>query len=174
MSQAAQTSQPAAFPSGGVEEIPSSGLLSFYDRLRERAVETARRRGGRLGEKATRALLTVPDVFMLLLRLSLDPEVPASTRALLGGALAYFVLPIDILPEGVLGPAGYLEDLVVAVAVLARALGPELEPRARAYWSGSEELRVVLADVARTADAFLGDSVYRRLQRLLARWGVEL
>src|SRR3954462_14713527 len=31
--------------------------------------------------------------------LALDKEVPGSARAMIGGALAYFILPIDLLPE---------------------------------------------------------------------------
>jgi uncharacterized membrane protein YkvA (DUF1232 family) len=121
-----------------------------------------------------RALLVVPDVFMLLVRLALDPEVPGGTRALIGGALAYFVLPVDLLPEAMLGPAGYLEDLVLASAVLAQAFGGELEEYAEKYWSGRQELRVVLRDVTNTAHAMLGENVYRRLERLLERRGVRL
>src|SRR3954449_1993566 len=125
-------------------DLPSSGLLSFYDRLREkilRAVEKrSGRRGARLTEDAVRALLLVPDVFILLVRLMLDKEVPGSARAMIGGAIAYFILPIDLLPEAFLGPAGYLDDLVLAVAVLAQAFGGDLEPYARKHWSGSAGL----------------------------------
>src|SRR5687768_14301139 len=78
--------------------LRESRLLGFYDRLRERILETVERRGGRLGSASVRALLLVPDIFMLLVRLALDPEVPGGTRALIGGALAYFILPIDLLP----------------------------------------------------------------------------
>ncbi len=155
-------------------ELPSTGLLSFYDRLRRRVLAAMERRGGRLGPAAVKALLLVPDVFMLLVRLALDREVPAATRALIGGALAYFILPLDLFPEGVLGPGGYVEDLVLAVGVLATALGGEVESRARLYWSGPEDLRVVLRDVARTAHSLLGEDLYGRVRKLLARRGVEL
>src|SRR5687768_7613809 len=91
----------AGIPEGSHDgaEGPSSGLLSFYDRLREKIVHAVEKRGGKLGEGTVRALLLVPDVFMLLVRLSLDRDVPGSARALIGGTLAYFVLPIDLFPE---------------------------------------------------------------------------
>ncbi|HBL28914.1 MAG TPA: hypothetical protein DD490_18930, partial [Acidobacteria bacterium] len=125
-------------------EGPSRGLLSFYDRLREKIVHAVEKRGGRLSEGAVRALLLVPDVFILLVRLSLDRDVPGSARALIGGTLAYFILPIDLFPEALLGGIGYMDDLVLAAAVLAQAFSGELEPYARRHWSGSEDLRVVL------------------------------
>lgn len=155
-------------------EVPSSGLLSFYDRLRARIVRAVERRGGRLGAKAVKALLLVPDVFILLARLLLDPEVPGSARALVGGALAYFVLPVDLLPEAFVGAGGYLDDLVIAAAVLARTFSGDLEPYARRHWSGPDELRVVLADIAGAARGLLGANLYGRLQKVLARRGVEL
>jgi uncharacterized membrane protein YkvA (DUF1232 family) len=154
--------------------VPSTGLLSFYDRLRARIVAAIEKRGSRLGSGAVKALLLVPDIFILLVRIALDPEVPGSARALVGGALAYFVLPLDLLPEAVLGGAGYLEDLVLATAVLARAFGGELEPWARKHWSGPEDLRKVLTDVTGAAQHLLGAPLYQRLTRLLARRGVEV
>src|SRR5690349_5357349 len=150
---AAEREAEEAFASGG-ENLPSSGLLSFYDRLREKivtAVEKKRdRRGGKLTEGTVRALLLVPDVFILLVRLALDKDVPKSTRAMIGGALAYFLLPIDLLPEMILGGVGFMDDLVLGTAVLAQAFGGDLEPYARKHWSGSEDLRVVLQDITTT------------------------
>ncbi|HEX4963333.1 MAG TPA: DUF1232 domain-containing protein [Thermoanaerobaculia bacterium] len=154
--------------------LPSRGLLSFYDRLRERIFAVAEKRGGKLSEGTLRALMLVPDVFILLVRLALDKEVPGSARALIGGALAYFILPFDLLPEAILGPAGYLDDLVLAAAVLAQAFGGDLEPYARKHWSGSEDLRVVIRDITETAQSLLGQNLYDRLRRLLSRRGIRL
>lgn len=154
--------------------LPSTGLLSFYDRLRARIVVAVERKGGRLGAKTVKALLLVPDVFVLLVRLALDPEVPRSARALIGGAIAYFVLPVDLMPEAILGGAGYLEDLVLATAVLAQTFGDDLEPYARKHWSGPEDLRKVISDVTGAAQGLVGANVYDRLRRVLARRGVEV
>jgi uncharacterized membrane protein YkvA (DUF1232 family) len=100
--------------------------------------------------------------------------VPGSTRALIGGALAYFILPVDLLPEALLGPAGYLDDLVLAAAVLAQAFGGELEPYARKHWSGSEDLRVVIQDISETAQSLLGQNLYDRLRKLMSRRGISV
>lgn len=154
--------------------LPSTGLLSFYDRLREAIFKVVEKRGGKLSEGTVRALMLVPDVFILLVRLALDKEVPGSSRALIGGALAYFILPFDLLPEAILGPVGYLDDLVLATAVLAQAFGGDLEPYARKHWSGKEDLRVVIRDITETAQSLLGQNLYDRLHRLLSRRGVRL
>lgn len=154
--------------------MPSKGLLSFYDRLRGRILKAVEKRGGKMSEGAFKALLLVPDVFILLVRLTLDKEVPASTRAMIGGALAYFVLPADLLPEMLLGGVGYLDDLVLATAVLSQAFGGDLEPYARKHWSGPEDLRVVLRDISGTAQSLLGQNLYGRLRGLMSRRGIEV
>ncbi|HJX26835.1 MAG TPA: YkvA family protein [Thermoanaerobaculia bacterium] len=155
-------------------EGPSSGLLSFYDRLREKIIHAVEKRGGKLGEGGARALLLVPDVFMLLMRLSLDRDVPKSARALIGGTLAYFVLPVDLFPEALLGGIGFMDDLVLATAVLAQAFSGELEPYARRHWSGSDDLRVVLRDITQTAQSLLGQNLYDKVKGLLRRKGIEV
>jgi uncharacterized membrane protein YkvA (DUF1232 family) len=150
------------------------GLLSFYDRLRDRMLEAADRQSHRLGKPTVEALLLVPDVFILLVRLTLDKDVPPAARSLIGGALAYFVLPVDLFPEAVVGAVGYLDDVVLASAVLSQALGGSLEPYARKHWNGDQELRQSLRDLADGAQHLLGRDLYGRLRRALARRGVRL
>lgn len=155
-------------------ELASSGLLSFYDRMRYRVTSFADRRTGKPGRGMVEVLLLAPDLFILLLRLVLDDRVPAAARRLILGAIVYFVTPVDLLPEIFLGPAGFLEDVVLAAAVLSVALGPDLEAIAEGYWNGSQRLRVILRDVSDVAYNVLGHNLYQRLQRLLARRGVRL
>ncbi|HEX2224277.1 MAG TPA: DUF1232 domain-containing protein [Thermoanaerobaculia bacterium] len=172
---AAEEDSDEAFRSG--TDMPSSGLLSFYDRVREKvlkAVEGKGGRGGKVGEGALKAILLVPDVFILLVRLALDKDVPTSTRAMIGGALAYFVLPVDLLPEAILAGAGFMDDLVLAAAVLSQAFGGDLEPYARKHWSGPDDVRVVLQDITESAQALLGHNLYGRLRGLLSRRGINI
>jgi len=153
---------------------PGGKLLSYYDRLRDRMLETAERKSHKLGKPAVEALLLVPDVFILLVRLALDRRVPGEARALIGGALAYFLLPFDLFPEGLVGGVGYLDALVLASAVLSQALGGDLEPYARRYWNGDQELRQTLHDISTSASSLLGRNLYRRLRRALAQRGVAI
>ena len=127
-----------------------------------------------MGQRAASALLLVPDVFILVARLALDKEVPKSTRVALASILAYFVLPLDLMPEGVVGPTGYVDDLVLALMALSQAFGKELEPRAEKYWSGPQTLRTVLSDVLTTASSLVGKNLYDRLRGLLAGRGIEI
>jgi uncharacterized membrane protein YkvA (DUF1232 family) len=60
---------------------------------------------------------------------AVDRNTPAYVRAVLCGALAYFVLPADMLPD-VLAPLGFTDDASVIAAALA-AVGRHLQPEHR-------------------------------------------
>lgn len=61
---------------------------------------------------------------------AVDRHTPAYVRAVLCGALAYFVLPADMIPD-VLAPLGFTDDASVIAAALA-AVGAHLQPYHRA------------------------------------------
>lgn len=169
-----ESATPSRLSESTDDDLPSSGLLSFYDRLRDRMLGYVETKGGRLTPQVAEFFLLVPDIFVLLFRLARDNEVPKESRALIGGALAYFVLPFDIFPEAVVGPAGYADDLILAMTVLAHAFGRELEPFAEKYWSGSKTLRQTLRDVLIAGKGLLSTDLNERLRSLLASKGIDL
>jgi len=57
---------------------------------------------------------------------ALDPETPLKVRGTLLGALAYFILPMDAIPDFILG-LGYSDDaaiLYAAISMVARHITP--------------------------------------------------
>jgi uncharacterized membrane protein YkvA (DUF1232 family) len=58
-----------------------------------------------------------------------DPDTPAYVRAVLFGALAYFVLPTDMVPDFLAG-LGFTDDASVLAAAFA-AVGRHISPRHR-------------------------------------------
>lgn len=64
---------------------------------------------------------------------AIDPETPSATRGILIAALAYFVLPIDIVPDMLLG-IGFTDDIAVLLTAFNAVRGnvrPEHYRRAR-------------------------------------------
>ena len=59
-----------------------------------------------------------------------DPRTPARVKGVLAGALAYFVMPADAIPD-VLAVVGFTDDAAVFAALLA-VVGRHLKPRHRA------------------------------------------
>ena len=65
---------------------------------------------------------------------AVDRNTPAYVRAVLCGAIAYFVLPADMIPD-VLAPLGFTDDasvIAAAIAAVGRHLQPEHRDAARA------------------------------------------
>jgi uncharacterized membrane protein YkvA (DUF1232 family) len=60
---------------------------------------------------------------------AVDRHTPTYVRAVLCGAVAYFVLPADMIPD-VLAPLGFTDDASVIAAALT-AVGSNLQPRHR-------------------------------------------
>jgi uncharacterized membrane protein YkvA (DUF1232 family) len=56
-----------------------------------------------------------------------DPETPAAAKGMMFAALAYFVLPTDVIPD-VLAGLGFADDAAVIAAVIGIA-GKHLKPR---------------------------------------------
>ncbi len=52
-----------------------------------------------------------PDFYRLLTRLLDDPALPLRLRPLIASAIAYFILPADVIPEELYGPYGYVDDI---------------------------------------------------------------
>lgn len=58
-----------------------------------------------------------------------DPLTPVRVRAILLGALAYFVVPADLIPDIVIG-LGYTDDAAVLAAALKTLVG-HIQPKHR-------------------------------------------
>jgi uncharacterized membrane protein YkvA (DUF1232 family) len=48
---------------------------------------------------------------------TIDPKTPLQAKAILMGALAYFVLPVDVIPDFIIG-FGYTDDATVLYAAI--------------------------------------------------------
>jgi len=49
-----------------------------------------------------------------LFKLSVDARIPLAHKAQLAAAIAYFVSPFDLIPEGLIGPGGFLDDIALS------------------------------------------------------------
>jgi uncharacterized membrane protein YkvA (DUF1232 family) len=85
----------------------------------------------RFWRKVRRVVARVPFAEDLLAAYycAIDRHTPTYVRAVLLGAVAYFVLPADTIPD-VLAPLGFTDDASVIAAALA-AIGGHLHPRHR-------------------------------------------
>ena len=155
-----------------VSDIADSGPISegraqrFYDRVRGSIRAYVDRKGSALG-KTAEFLLLVPDVFILLWRLSTDSRVEGKNKVLLVSAIAYYIFPLDIMPEALLGPIGYLDDLVFGVYVLNRIVKDTDASVLREHWSGSSDVLESIQKVLNAADSLVGTEFLGRIKKML-------
>jgi uncharacterized membrane protein YkvA (DUF1232 family) len=112
----------------------SSGEERFGTNTREGAPErdTLERREEKVRaefwDKFRRVAARIPfaDDLVAAYCCALDPATPMKVRATLLGALAYFILPIDAIPDFLLG-VGFTDDaavLAAAISMVARHITP--------------------------------------------------
>jgi len=70
---------------------------------------------------------------LLLYYVTRDPEVPSGEKLKIYGALGYFILPVDLIPDTIIG-LGFTDDLAAlawALHSVNRYITPETEQKAR-------------------------------------------
>jgi len=150
------------------EQLPRDRATRFYDRIRGTIQRYVDGKGKVLG-KTAEFLLLVPDVFILLWRLTTDPRVNGKDKVLLGSAVAYYVMPFDLLPEALLGPVGYLDDLVFGVYVLNKILSSGDAGIVREHWSGSDDVLEAIQRVLGAADSLVGKDMAAKLRKMMGK-----
>ncbi len=104
----------------------------LYDRLRARVIKSEPGEGSGLRD----LLLLLPDLAVLLGRLVRDERVPLGGKAIALLGVGYLLSPIDLLPEILLGPVGFVDDLLVLAACLSRVINYVHPDIVRSHWSG--------------------------------------
>ena len=138
----------------------------FYDRLRERIHKYVEGKGA-VAERGADFLMLVPDMFILLWRLTNDARVNAKNKVLLGSGLAYYLFPLDIMPEAILGPIGFIDDLVFGVYMLNKLLTDTDPAILREHWSGEEDVLHAIQRVLNAADTLVAGELMPRLKKLV-------
>ncbi|MBN1427195.1 MAG: DUF1232 domain-containing protein [Anaerolineae bacterium] len=140
----------------------------FYQRIRGKLVTWAQ--GAGAGKEATNYILLIPDIMALFVRLMGDPRVSGALKAEIAAASAYVISPIDLMPEAVMGPAGLIDDAIVAVIALNRvvaAMGQAGEDVLRQYWDGDQDILVVIKDLLTRADSFVSGTVWTGIKKFV-------
>lgn len=113
--------------------IEKYGINFDADKFRKKIARTARKAGA----KGVYAAL-------VLYYALYSPYISKKDRRIIIGALGYFILPLDIIPDFIPG-AGYSDDiaaLILAVYKVARGITPDVKEKARAKvteWFGDVE-----------------------------------
>jgi uncharacterized membrane protein YkvA (DUF1232 family) len=140
----------------------------FYSRLRERIREWAAKKGPKRA-KTVEYVMAVPDVFVLLLRLIGSPSVAKRSKLMLAAVVAYIVFPFDLMPEGLLGPGAFIEDLVLAVYAITRIIDERGADFVRRHWSGDQDILELVTAVSSGAQKILNRKIFTGVTGIFER-----
>lgn len=117
----------------------------YYQRLRKRVTNWTVTQGP--PQEYLEYFLAAPDLFHLLVKLSVDSKLSWSSRAKLAGTVAYLVSPIDLLPETILGPVGLLDDIGLTAYVLRETMDEVGREHIRKHWAGRRDVLIFVEDI---------------------------
>lgn len=137
----------------------------FYKKIRN-DVKTWLNKNLDRGNRWADYILAAPDLFHLLCKLSVDKDVPAKKKIKLIAGIAYFISPIDLLPEAHLGALGYLDDIAVA-AYLLNELVNEVDPQIiRKHWAGEKDILDLVKTILVNADKMIGGRLWQKIRKI--------
>lgn len=96
-----------------------------------------------------------------------DPVLPERLRIFVISAIAYFILPNDIIPEEIHGPYGYVDDIFLTALVadkVRRETGSD--EILTGNWEGEADILALVEDVLARETELIGDNRGRILKYL--------
>jgi uncharacterized membrane protein YkvA (DUF1232 family) len=123
----------------------------FYIKLRKKIGNYLREHDNQYADY----LLLAPDLFHLLVKLSMDERVPSEKKAKFVLVIAYFISPLDLLPELFLGPLGYLDDIALTAYVINQYINETDPSIVRELWAGDQDILSALKNIISSADKFM-------------------
>jgi uncharacterized membrane protein YkvA (DUF1232 family) len=113
-------------------------------------------------------VMLAPDLFHLLCRLAIDPEVPLSSKLKVGAAIAYFISPLDFIPELFFGPVGYLDDIAVSAFVLDQLVNNVSPQLLTKHWAGDKDILMIVRSILFNANQIIGSGLWRKIRKKFA------
>jgi uncharacterized membrane protein YkvA (DUF1232 family) len=135
----------------------------FYQSLRKKIKDYFTSEEGKTNKYAE-YILIAPDLFYLLCKLTVDKEVNVDDKAKLAIAIAYFVSPIDLIPEAFLGPVGFVDDISVAAYVLNSIINNTNPEVVRRHWAGEGDILIKIQEIIKIADNMVGTGFWKKIK----------
>jgi uncharacterized membrane protein YkvA (DUF1232 family) len=111
------------------------------------------------------ALLAIPDLVVLVLRLLREPRVRPGDKAIALLGVAYVLSPIDLIPDFVFGPFGWADDAIVLALTVSRLVNRVHPDVVRGHWSGQGDVLDAIQRVSAWAERQVGGRVRQKIER---------
>ena len=125
--------------------------MKRFDKLLEEEVSSYQGENQELIKQA-------PALYRLMTRLLDDKDLPSHQSQLVIAAIAYFILPGDIVPEDKYGPMGFVDDIFlcafVADQIRKETASDEILVR---NWDGKKSIISIIEEILSGEDKLIGD-----------------
>ncbi len=123
------------------------GVRGFYDLLKDELED--------YNDEFKEYIRLAPELFRLFTTLFSDPDIPQNSKRLIAAVIAYFVAPMDAIPEESTGSWGYLDDVFLcawALKKLEKDVGYDVLVK---NWRGEGDLKEVVEEIYEKAGSWL-------------------
>ena len=100
-----------------------------------------------------------PSLYKLLCDCLNSKQLSSGLRLNISAAIAYYVVPMDIIPEQVFGPYGYIDDIYISVYVLRKVVNQYGHDFLQDLWTDDESIEDVLNTCFEESVKILQDQV---------------
>jgi uncharacterized membrane protein YkvA (DUF1232 family) len=112
-------------------------------------------------------ILAAPDLLHLMVKLTFDKRISKRSKAILAFGLAYFISPVDLLPEALFGPLGYIDDIGVAAFILKKIINESNQNVVLEHWAGEENILILIEKIIDNMDDMVGGDRLKKIKRQL-------
>lgn len=131
--------------------------MNSFDKLLEKQISAYEGRHDDL-------IYQAPELYRLLTKMLDDPILPIRLRPIIISAIAYFILPNDIIPEELHGPYGYVDDIFLS-AFVADKVRNEIGSNdiLTNNWDGEADIASLIEEILSKEEELIGDQKKRIL-----------
>lgn len=132
--------------------------MNSFDKLLEKQISAYEGRHDDL-------IYQAPELYRLLTNMLDDPTLPIRLRPIVISAIAYFILPNDIIPEELHGPYGYVDDIFLS-AFIADKVRNEIgsDEILTDNWDGEADILPLIEEILSKEEELIGDQKKRILE----------
>lgn len=107
-------------------------------------------------------VLVIPNMILLCGRLLTDARVPKTEKMLVGGAIIYAIIPLDLIPD-MIPFVGQVDDAYLIAITLLRLIDRTDPEVVREHWSGGGDVVQLIEAMAMMTAKFLPQRIRRVL-----------
>jgi uncharacterized membrane protein YkvA (DUF1232 family) len=140
----------------------------FYQKLREKVRRFTTEKAPRWAQPLVPWVLAVPDFFVLMVRLTKDPRVPAMVKVITGVVIAYFISPIDLIPDPI-PLIGEIDDVAVALFALEQIRHRVPAEVVEELWPGEGQVLDLVKEGVQLFSRVLPGKMIEAIRKLINR-----